>query len=64
MKPSFFKSKAGKLKLPVFFPDATRAVVRTLDTKDIEKTNTKGLLINTLHLYSNPGEIIPRAAFT
>lgn len=35
---------------PIFFPDATRAVVRTLDTKDIEETMTPGVLVNTLHV--------------
>ncbi|MBL7036776.1 queuine tRNA-ribosyltransferase family protein [Candidatus Microgenomates bacterium] len=41
--------------LPVFFPDATRAVVRSLDTADIESTKTKGILVNTFHLYKEVG---------
>jgi len=36
---------------PVFFPDATRAVIRSLDTSDIEKTKTPGILVNTFHLW-------------
>lgn len=47
----FFKSKVGDIPLPVFFPDATRGVIKTLDTKDIESTNTKGILVNTFHLW-------------
>lgn len=39
------------MPLPVFFPDATRAVVKTLDTIDIEKTLTPGILVNTYHLW-------------
>lgn len=42
-------------KQPLFFPDATRAVVKTLDSKDIEGTNTPGVLVNTYHLLQNPG---------
>lgn len=36
--------------LPAFFPDATRATVRTLDMVDITNTKTPGLLVNTYHL--------------
>lgn len=54
-KSKFFRYKFGKLPFPVFFPDATRAVVRTLDTTDIENTKTEGVLINTYHLYKEIG---------
>lgn len=37
--------------MPVFFPDATRGVIRCLDSKDIENTGTKGVLVNTYHLW-------------
>ncbi len=47
-----------KYKLPIFFPDATRAVVKTLDLTDVEKTKTPGVLVNTFHLWINPGETI------
>jgi queuine tRNA-ribosyltransferase len=40
---------------PIFFPDATRAVVKTLDTIDIENTKTQGILVNTYHLYKDLG---------
>lgn len=43
------------MPLPVFFPDATRAVVRSLDTEDIVATKTKGILVNTYHLYKEVG---------
>ncbi len=51
----YFKFKGGKLALPVFFPDATRGFIRSIDTGDIEKTKTQGLLVNTLHLYREIG---------
>ena len=41
--------------MPVFFPDATKAVIRTLDSKDIENTKTHGVLVNTYHLIKYPG---------
>ncbi|OGM29188.1 hypothetical protein A2801_02360 [Candidatus Woesebacteria bacterium RIFCSPHIGHO2_01_FULL_41_10] len=46
----------GKLALPAFFPDATRAVVRAVDSTDISQTKTPGVLVNTLHLLSEVGE--------
>jgi len=58
MKKNYFKTKNGKLKLPVFFPDATRAFVRTVDIKDIENTYTPGILVNTYHLYKDLGKTI------
>ncbi|HOZ81084.1 MAG TPA: tRNA guanosine(34) transglycosylase Tgt [Candidatus Woesebacteria bacterium] len=56
MKPSFFKTITGQqIPLPVFFPDATRAVLKTLDSTDIASTKTPGVLVNTFHLYNTPG---------
>jgi queuine tRNA-ribosyltransferase len=56
MKPLFFRSLQHKLPLPVFFPDATRAVIRTLDSVDIKQTKTPGILVNTYHLYKELGK--------
>lgn len=41
--------------LPVFFPDATRGLIKSLDTTDIENTKTNGVLVNTYHLYKDLG---------
>ncbi|MBM4402415.1 MAG: queuine tRNA-ribosyltransferase family protein [Candidatus Cloacimonetes bacterium] len=55
-KVKYFKTIHGKkLPLPLFFPDATKAVVKTLDSVDIEKTRTPGILVNTYHLYRELG---------
>jgi queuine tRNA-ribosyltransferase len=55
----FFKTITGKkIPLPVFFPDATRAVLKTLDSRDIEETKTPGILVNTYHLYKTPSDKI------
>jgi len=56
-QPKFFEILSGnKIPLPVFFPDATRAVLKTLDSTDIENTKTPGILVNTFHLSSSPGK--------
>lgn len=52
---NYFKSGENKIPLPVFFPDATRAVLKTLDSADIENTKTPGVLVNTYHLYQDLG---------
>ncbi|MCX7928226.1 MAG: tRNA-guanine transglycosylase [Patescibacteria group bacterium] len=56
MRPVFFRSKFGLYNLPIFFPDATKAVVRTLDSRDIENAKISGILVNTYHLLKEPGE--------
>ena len=55
-KRKLFKTIYGEIPLPVFFPDATRAVIRTLDSSDIEGTRTPGILVNTYHLYKDLGK--------
>ena len=55
-KIKYFKSKDRKILLPVFFPDATRGVIKTLDTSDLESTKTPGILVNTYHLYRELGD--------
>ncbi len=55
-RPQYFKTLTGKkIPLPIFFPDATRAVLKTLDSEDIKNTQTLGVLVNTFHLYQDPG---------
>lgn len=56
-KPRYFKTRQGeKIPLPVFFPDATQGVIKTLDSSDIEATKTPGVLVNTYHLYHQLGK--------
>jgi queuine tRNA-ribosyltransferase len=58
-KPIFFKTTTGlQIPLPVFFPDATRAVLKTLDSVDIANTKTQGILVNTFHLNNSPGSSV------
>lgn len=43
------------VKLPIYLPDATRAVVKSLDTQDLYNAGVEGIVVNTLHLAENPG---------
>ncbi len=47
--------KGRKLKFPNFFPDATRGVIRSLDSQDLVRAGVEGLVVNTYHLLSHPG---------
>lgn len=42
-------------QLPMFLPDSTRGVVRSLDSKDLNTAETKGVVVNTFHLMNDPG---------
>jgi len=57
-KRKYFKFQNGRLPMPVFFPDATRAVLRTVDSVDIKNTKTHGVLVNTYHLYEELGNTV------
>lgn len=62
--PTYFKTRNNlKLKLPLFFPDATRAFVKAVDSEDLRNTKTPGILVNTYHLYKDVGsEVIKKFA--
>jgi queuine tRNA-ribosyltransferase len=45
----------GDLPLPAFLPDATRGVVRAIDSADLEACGVSALVMNTYHLMQNPG---------
>ena len=62
MTLSTIQTTHGELRLPVYFPDATRGVVRSLDSRDIETCGIEGLVVNTFHLSTAPGAgLIKRA---
>lgn len=56
MVKKVFKYQRGELLTPLFFPDATKAVVRSVDSQDVMNTRTPGILVNTLHLYLDLGK--------
>lgn len=52
----------GLLVSPFFLPDATRAFIKGLNVKELLKTKTEALVVNTFHLYLQPGvDIIKKA---
>jgi queuine tRNA-ribosyltransferase len=42
-------------KLPMFLPDATRAVVRGVDSADLKNVGISGVMVNSYHLMEKPG---------
>ncbi len=62
VKGKILGDKKADLKLPFFMPDATRGLVKSLSLEEVKKTKTKAMVVNTLHLYLQPGlEIIEKA---
>jgi queuine tRNA-ribosyltransferase len=52
---------SGRVHLPVFLPDATYGVVRTVDARDLENVGVQALVMNTFHLTQKPGSAIIQA---
>jgi queuine tRNA-ribosyltransferase len=52
----------GSLTTPFFMPDATRASVRGLTPEDLERVAIEALVVNTYHLFLQPGESLIREA--
>ncbi|GAP15527.1 tRNA-guanine transglycosylase, queuosine-34-forming [Longilinea arvoryzae] len=56
--PEFSKSlklNHGTLEFPVYMPDATFGVVRTVDSNDLHSAGIQALVMNTFHLMQRPG---------
>ena len=49
------KIRGKTMRFPVYFPDATRAVIRSLDSHDLQEAGIEGLILNPYHLMSQPG---------
>jgi len=45
----------GQLRLPVFLPDATMGVVRSVDSADLARCGVQGVVMNVFHLMRHPG---------
>jgi len=45
----------GAVRLPAFFPDGTRGVVRCVDAADLAGAGVNGLVMNAYHLSTKPG---------
>src|SRR5215216_4543136 len=55
MNNAVLQLPGGTLDLPVFLPDATRGVVRSIDAVDLVDCGIQGLVMNTFHLMQHPG---------
>jgi queuine tRNA-ribosyltransferase len=56
------KTNHGILKIPFYMPDATRALVKFLSSEEVARAGINALVVNTLHLYLEPGlKIIKKA---
>jgi len=53
--PTSLKLLHGTLQFPVFMPDATFGVVRTVDSADLENARIEAVVMNTYHLMQRPG---------
>jgi len=50
--------RGGKVQFPMYLPDATRAVTRSVDSSDLEIIGIEAVVINTYHLMSTPGTTV------
>lgn len=50
----------GPIPLPTFFPDGTRAVVKSLDASDLQASGIAAVMVNALHLTTQPGADVIR----
>ncbi len=55
-------TRKGSIATPFFMPDATRASVRGLATAELEGVGVEALVVNTYHLFLQPGEALIRTA--
>ena len=47
------KTKTANIQLPAFFPDATKAVIKSVGAFDLNLCKTDGLVVNTYHLLND-----------
>ncbi len=55
IRKKIIKTNHGELKTPFFMPDATRGFVKFLGNEDLLKANVNPMVVNTYHLYLQPG---------
>ncbi len=58
----FLETEHGVVETPCLVPVATQAVVKTLESKEVEETKSQILISNTFHLHLKPGEKIVEKA--
>jgi queuine tRNA-ribosyltransferase len=55
MKKRVINFQNGLIKTPIFLPDATYGVVRSVDAQDLENCGISAVVMNTFHLMQHPG---------
>ncbi|MCX6724127.1 MAG: tRNA guanosine(34) transglycosylase Tgt [Candidatus Staskawiczbacteria bacterium] len=58
----FLETEHGVVETPCLVPVATQAVVKTLDSKEVEETKSQILISNTFWLHLRPGEKVVEKA--
>lgn len=61
-RPAELHTRRATLPLPVFLPDATRAVVRSVDSRDLRQAGIEAIVVNSFHLLRAPGARLIKAA--
>ena len=56
-----YLARDKKITLPIYLPDATRAIVRSVDSEDLKGSGVEGMVINTYHLMTQPGTTVIKA---
>lgn len=56
------KTSHGEVETPAIVPVATQAVVKTLTSEEVVRTNSQLLISNTFHLHLKPGEAVVKKA--
>ena len=56
------ETEHGVIETPAFVPVATQAVVKTLNSEEVEAAKSQILITNTFHLHLKPGEKIVKSA--
>ena len=54
--------KSGRLRTPLFMPDATRGYVKTLENRELKAVGISAMVVNTYHLFLEPGTKIIKKA--
>jgi queuine tRNA-ribosyltransferase len=58
MRDNFISSPRGNIAAPVFLPDATYGVVRSVDSADLHAVGIDAVVMNTFHLMQRPGSAV------
>lgn len=60
--PTELATRHGSVQLPMFVPDATRAVVRGAAPSEVARVGVEAVLVSTAHLVERPGASVIKAA--